>query len=104
MIFNATLLRLDPPPPAAQGPAVLVRCALTTQTTEQGRRTRDLGLTATHVLYVPLAKAPAPAPVVDGRVLVRADGSSVSALYRIADVVEHAGRTLGHLQLSLAKV
>lgn len=104
MIFNATLLRLDPPPPDPQGPDVLVRCALTTQTTEQYQRTRDLGLTVTHVAYVPLALVPVPGPVVDGQALLRGDGSSASALYGIVEVVEHAGRTLGHVQISLARL
>ena len=103
MILNATLLRLDPPPPAAQGPDVLVRCATTTPTTEQGRRTRDLGLAASHVAYVPLSKVPSPGPVVDGRILVRADRAAAPTLYRITDVVEHPGPTLGHVQLSLVK-
>lgn len=103
MIFNATLLRLDPPPPAPQGPGVLVRCAMTAQTIEQGRQTRDLGLTATHVAYVPLAKAPSPGPQVEGRALVRADGG-VATLYRVVQVLEHAGKTLGHVQVHLAPV
>ncbi len=103
MLFNATLLRLDLPPPAAEGPGVLVRCAVTTPTTEQGQQTRDLGVSATHVAYVPLAKVPAPAPVVEGRALLRIDGGPPK-LYRIVLVVERLGRTLGHVQLSLALV
>ena len=103
MILNATLLRLDPPPPEPEGPKILVRCAMTSPTVEQGRRSRELGLDETYVAYVPLAKVPSPGPVLDGRALLRADGGT-AVLYRITQVLEHAGRTLGHLQLSLAPV
>lgn len=103
MILNATLLRLDPPAPEPQGPDVLVRCALTTQTVEQGRRSRDLGLIVTHVAYIPIAKTPSPGPVVNGQMRLRPDGLAVAA-YRIVEVVEHPGRTLGHVQISLEKL
>jgi hypothetical protein len=104
MILNATLLRLDPPAPAAQGPDVLIRCALATQTVRQDRRSRDLGQAVTHVAYVPLAKVPPAGPVVNGRVRLRADGSTAAATYRIVEVVEHAGTTLAHVEVSLEKV
>ena len=103
MILNATLLRLDPPAPAPQGPDVLIRCALTTQTVEQGRRSRDFGLTVTHVAYLPIAKTPTPGPVANGQMCLRPDGLT-AATYRIVEVVEHAGRTLGHVQASLEKL
>src|SRR5688572_5251415 len=102
MILNATLLRLDPPAPAPQGPDVLVRCALTTQTVAQEQRTRDLGLTVTHVAYIPIAQVPAAGAEVDGQVRIRTDGPAGStATYGIVEVIEHAGRALGHVQLAL---
>src|SRR5688572_21628756 len=104
MILNATLLRLDPPPPAPQGPNVSIRCALTTQTVAQEQRTRDIGLSVTHVAYIPIAHVPSPAPVVDGRMRIRADGpAGTTATYGIVEVIEHPGRALGHVQVALAK-
>ena len=105
MILNATLLRLDPPAPAPQGADVLVRCALTTQTVAQEQRTRDHGLTVTHVAYIPIAQAPSPGAEVDGQARIRTDGPGGStATYGIVEVIEHPGRALGHVQLALAKL
>ena len=105
MVLNATLSRLDPPPPAEAGPAVLVRCAVAPLTAEQGRESREMNWGATLVAYVPLTRVPAPGPVVDGRALVRPDGAGGTATpYRIAHVLERLGPTLGHVQIYLAPV
>ena len=103
MILNTTLLRLDPPPPAPQGPALSIRCAATQPTGDQQAMSNALSLAAVLVLYLPMNQVPpAGPPVVDGRIHLRLDGCP-AATYRVAHVQDRAG-PLSHLQVFLAPV
>ncbi len=102
MIFNATLLRLDPPGGGPLGADVSVRCAVTPPTTEQARISVEAGWDAVAVAYIPLAEVPSPRPVTEGSALMQADGESVTT-YRIAQVFQRLGsETLSHIQLFLS--
>ncbi len=105
MIFNATLLRVDPPPPAPQGPAMLVRCALTTPTVVQAQEIQAMNWSSSETLvaYLPLHALPAPWPEGEGRVQVQTDGGAATT-FRIIRVVHREAATLGHLQLYLEPV
>ena len=103
MLFNATLLRVDPPPPGLPGPTVAVRCALTEPTVAQAREIREMSWPVTVVAYVPLRTLPPDRPATEGRVEVRPDGGAPT-LYRVVWIVQRNARTLGHVQLYLAPV
>jgi hypothetical protein len=100
MIFNATLIRLDGPPPDPQGPLVEVRCALTEPTVEQAREILARNWAATHVAYIPEREVPSPRPVTGGQARIRADGG-VPTSFRIVWLLTREARTLGHVQLYL---
>ena len=104
MIYNATLLRVDPPGEEGSGSDLVVRIALTPLTAEQGRTSRELAWGAVLVAYIPQGRVPVPAPSSDGRMLVRADGNESQVLYRVVHVIERLGRTLSHVQLFLAHI
>ena len=101
MIYNATLLRLDPPAPGAPGPDVSVRCALAPLTARQAQARPEPGADATSVAYVPARMVPTLPPTVGGHALIRPDGAAGPVLYPIVDVVERLGRTLSHVQIYL---
>ena len=102
MIYNATILRIDPPAPEPAGPDVAVRCALTPLSATQANTSADSGWGATLVAYVPLSRVPFPRPVADGQLLTRADGDAADVVYTIKHVLHRHSRTLGHIQLYLA--
>ncbi len=102
MIYNATLLRVDPPGEGQAGAAAQIRVALTPLTTEQGRISREMDWGAELVAYIPFARVTVPPPAVDGRVLIRTDGVELATTCVIVHIIERLGRTLSHVQLYLA--
>ena len=105
MIYNATLLRIDPPPPGAAGPALSVRCAATSPTAEQAAASAAMNWSATLVLILPMrdvAAAGGPPPV-NRRAVFKLDGCP-PVTYRITHVAERVGPGLSHLELFLAAV
>jgi hypothetical protein len=102
MIFNASLLRVDPPAPGSPGPDVSVRCCLTPLTDVQDRLAQRRGWDASFVVYLPARKVPTPAPVEEGQVLLQRDGTTSSSLYHVVQVVPLTGRTFSYVQLFVA--
>jgi hypothetical protein len=102
MIYNATLLRLDPPGGDPAGADLSVRCAMTPLGVEQSRVSREEGWDAVVVLYIPMSRVPSPRPVTNGAAVVRADGETGGTTYRISEVIQRLAHTLSHTQLFLA--
>ena len=61
MLMNATLLRIDDPPPAAAGPAISVRCSIGLPTTTEFAFLNAMGMTAARMLLEQLNNANKPA-------------------------------------------
>ena len=101
MIYNATLIRLDPPEPGAPGPDVNVRCATAPLTGRQVQASAAWEAPATSVVYVPTRTVPSPGPAVGGQALLRVDGAADATLHPIVRIIERPGRTLGHVQVYL---
>ena len=99
MIYNATLLRVDLPAPNPPGAALEIRCAVVALTAEQQRVNEFNAWGAALVIYVPLRRVPSPRPVVDGQVLMRADGAADDVPYDVKQVVQRDGKVLGHIQV-----
>ena len=102
MLLNATLLRVDPPAPAPEGPAISVRCALTQLTADQQALDAAMGWGAVLVLYLPIGRVPPGGPpVAGGQCLVQQDGQAAAATYGVAAVQNRVG-PLSHLAVFLA--
>src|SRR5688572_6309647 len=103
MIYNATLLRIDPPPPGDPGPTLSVRCAVTSPTAAQAAVSAEMDWSATLVLILPMGQVAAAGgpPAVDRRAVFQLDGCP-PATYRIAHVADRVGRGLSHVELFLA--
>src|SRR5687768_13268243 len=103
MIYNATLLRIDPPPPGNPGPALSIRCAVTAPTAEQAALSAAMGWSATLVLVLAMGRVAAAGgpPPVNHRAVFQMDGCP-PATYRIAHVADRVGRGLSHIELFLA--
>jgi hypothetical protein len=103
MLYNATLLRIDPPPPGGPGPALSIRCAVVSPSAEQAAVIAGMNWAATRVLLLPMGRVAAAggAPVVDQRAVFQPDGCP-TATYRIAHVADRVGPGLSHLELFLA--
>ena len=106
MIYNATLLRVDPPAPGPSGTDVSVRCTLVGLSAEQARVNEAGGWGASSVLYVPLRHVPSPRPVVGGAVLLRRDADAADTSWGVKQVVQRDGntRTLDHMQIYVEPV
>ena len=104
MIYNATLLRVDPPSPGSAGADVSVRCTLVGLSAEQARLNEIEGWGATSVIYVPLRHAPSPRPVVACVALLRRDADSADTSWNVKQVIQRDGntRTLDHMQIYVA--
>jgi hypothetical protein len=101
MIYNATLVRLDPPPPGLPGPDLEVPCALA-QLSELQQRMSDAGTWgATSVAYLPAHDVPSPGPITGGHARVRAEGDADAVSYPIVQVIQRLGHTLAHTQVYL---
>jgi hypothetical protein len=101
MIHNATLLRIDPPPPGVQGPDLLVRCATSLASVKQQELSLSKSWGTVLLLYVPIGRLPAGViPKADGFALVCPDGSPAST-YQIVSAEVLAG-PLGHWEIHLA--
>ena len=101
MIYNATLLRLDPPPPGLPGADTDVRGAVAPLTALQAQVSSEEHWGATAIFYIPARTAPSPGPIVGGYALLRADGAADAALRPIVQVIRRLGRTLSHTQVWL---
>ena len=103
MIYNATLLRIDPPPPGGPGPALAVRCAVVSPTADQAALIAEMNWSATRVLLLPLNRVAAVGgvPAVEQRAVFQIDGCP-AATYRIAQVTDRVGPGLSHLEMFLA--
>ena len=103
MICNATLLRVDGPPPDPQGAPRNIRCALTPPTVEQSRISAEAGWGATAVSYIALSRVPTPRPATGGFALYLPDGAGAAqTLYVIKEVIQRDAPRLGHIVLYLA--
>ena len=102
MMCNATMLRVDLPAPNPPGAPLEIRCALVSLTAEQQRVNELNAWGATLVVYVPLRRVPSPRPVVNGQMLMRADGESADVTYDVKQVIQRNGRVLGHIQVYVA--
>jgi hypothetical protein len=96
VIHNARLLRVDPQPPAPGGPPTEARCTLCAPTAAGLRWLAAAGLSASAVLFVPLADADG--VVAGGRVLVRMDGGTRSAEWTVVHVATRVGEVLRYVQ------
>ncbi len=101
MLQNATLRRVDPPPPAPAGPALSVRCALATPTTRDLQWLAMAGIDASAVLYLSTAAGEQVGRwAVGGRVTVELDGCPAAA-WRAVHVTTRAGDVLRYVQVFL---
>ena len=101
MVYNATLVRLDPPPPGLPGPDVAVRCALAQLSAAQQALSEEVGWGATSVAYIPAREVPSPRPIVAGHALIRADDQTDPQRFPIVQVIQRLGHTLSHMQVYL---
>ncbi|HEX8915990.1 MAG TPA: hypothetical protein VF796_26825 [Humisphaera sp.] len=103
MITNATLLRIDPPPPAPAapaGPPTDVRCAFCAPAATGLRWLSAARLSASAVLYLPLTDVGGVSP--GGRAWVRLDGHSAAAEWAVVHVAPRVGEVLRYVQVYLA--
>jgi hypothetical protein len=101
LIYNATLVRLDPPAPGLPGPEVAVRCALAPLSSAQQRLSEEAGWGATSVAYLPARKVPSPRPIVGGHALLQPDDDTDALRFPIVQVIQRLGHTLSHMQVYL---
>ena len=104
MLMNATLLRIDDPPPAAPGPAISVRCSMGLPSGGESAAVVAMGVNAEAVLYLSMdALGGAAIPAAGQRVTVQMDGCP-SAVWNVVCAADRVGGTLSHLQLFLGHV
>ena len=101
MIYNATLVRLDPPAPGLPGPDVSVRCALAQLSAAQQALSEEAGWGATSVAYLFARDVPTPRPIVAGHALIRGDDQPDPQRFPIVQVIQRLGHTLSHMQVYL---
>ena len=101
MLTNATLLRIDDPPPAAPGPAVAERCSVGLPGAGESAAAGAMGMSAAAVLYLPMdAAGRVGAPAVGQHVTVTIDGCPASA-WRVVYAADRVGAVLSHVQVFL---
>ena len=100
MLMNATLLRIDDPPPASPGPAIAVRCSMGSPTASESGYIGAMGMAAARVIYVPMGGA---APTAGQHLTVRPDGCPETT-WAVVYVADHVGGVLTHLQVFLESV
>lgn len=106
MLYNATLLRIDPPSPAEPGPPISVRCTICDPSAAQTEvMSSDATLASSAstaiMLYVRLDDlGPLAYPLVNGFVQVREDGQ-LEERYQVLQVSERIGTSLSHLEITV---
>jgi hypothetical protein len=102
MLFNATLLRLDPPPGGSPGPLISARCVVTEPSAAQALTATLNGVPLTKVAYLRTALLPSGVVAeVGAAAILRIDGIDDPASLLIKRVIPRTGR-LGHAELWLA--
>ena len=110
MIYNATLVRVDPRQPAtaggrlvfSTGPSIAVRCAIDAAKTSQGWTAEQLREASDGVLYVLLEDMPAGVAVGNGdRVAVLLDGEGAARAYQTHALTTNVKLNLSHVRCLL---
>jgi hypothetical protein len=100
MLYNAILLRIDPPSPAPAGDSISVRCALAAPTANELRWLQAADLSASAVLYLPMTPQAPALLAANDRLLVRLDGQSL-ATYIAVHVSDRIGDAIRYRQVFL---
>ncbi len=100
MLMNATLLRIDDPPPAAPGDGLSIRCSVGSPTTAEQAFLGAMSMSAARVLYLSMGTAE---PATGQQVVVQVDGCPVTT-WGVVYVADHVGGVMSHLQVFLEAV
>ena len=100
MLHNATLLRIDPPPPAPAGEPLSIRCAMARQPPTSCAWLEAADMAASAVLLPVIAHRHPPNIATGDRLLVRLDGRS-ALQHEVVHILDRAGGAIRYTQVFL---